>query len=269
MIARIAASHETRPHLAEELVQEILFAVWRALPSFRDDSSLRSFIARIASNRAASHVASAIRTPIAGELDEELPVAGDNQEGATLASDQQARLLREVRKLPLVTRQVVTLTLDGFGAGEIATALDSTFGAAVGVFTVRQGWRLGALNFGVRGLAVLIVAGILWGMVATLWNARRADDVRSLSQFAELGFARAQRNRRAVVLGLTGCAVAAILGVIGTVLRAASDHPAALSPFIDLAVLALVAIIVEALRRRFHGEEARFDYLRKELRDAS
>lgn len=129
MIARIAASHEARPHLAEELVQEILFVVWRALPSFRGDSSLRSFIARIASNRAASDVASAIRTPVAGELYEELPLAGDSQEGAALARDEQARLLDEVRKLPLVTRQVVTLTLEGFGPGEIAAALGITANA--------------------------------------------------------------------------------------------------------------------------------------------
>ena len=39
--------------------------------------------------------------------------------------------------------------------------------AALGAFTLWQGWRLGALNFGTRGLAVLIVAGILWQCAAT------------------------------------------------------------------------------------------------------
>ena len=48
---------------AEELVQDIWFAVWRALPSFRGDSSLKAFVARIATNRAASHVSRAVRLP--------------------------------------------------------------------------------------------------------------------------------------------------------------------------------------------------------------
>ena len=123
MIARIAASHEARSHLAEELVQEIWFAVWRALPTFRGDSSLRSFVARIAGNRAATHAAKAVRVPKSDEVDEALPTPGDDPETAAVASDRQARLLAAVRELPLVSRQAVTLTLEGFGPGEIAAAL--------------------------------------------------------------------------------------------------------------------------------------------------
>ena len=129
MIARIAASHEARPHLAEELVQEICFAVWRALPSFRGDSSLRSFVARIAGNRAASHVARAMRTPAGDEIDENLPASDDDPETSAVAQDRQSRLLAAVRELPLVSRQVVTLTLEGFGPGEIADALGITANA--------------------------------------------------------------------------------------------------------------------------------------------
>lgn len=129
MIARIAASHEARPHLAEELMQEIWFAVWRALPSFRGDSSLRSFVARIAGNRAATHVARAVRTPRGEEVDEGLPDSREDPETAALAHDRHARLLAAVRELPLVTRQVVTLTLEGFGPNEIAAALGITANA--------------------------------------------------------------------------------------------------------------------------------------------
>ena len=123
MIARIAASHEARPHLAEELVQEIWFAVWRALPAFRGDSSLRTFVARIAANRAASHVAKAVRTPKAQDADEALVASGDDPEADALARDRSARLLAAVRELPLVSRQTVTLTLEGFGPTEIAASL--------------------------------------------------------------------------------------------------------------------------------------------------
>ena len=126
MIARIAASNEARPSLAEELVQDIWFAVWRALPSFRGESSLRSFVARIASNRAASHVAWAVRLPVTDELDHELPTVGASPEAAAVEQDSQQRLLGAVRALPLVSRQVVALTLEGFPPAEIAAALGIT-----------------------------------------------------------------------------------------------------------------------------------------------
>src|SRR5579862_4351699 len=48
MIKRIASSYEAQTHLVEDLVQDIYFAIWRALPSFRGDSSFRTFVARIA-----------------------------------------------------------------------------------------------------------------------------------------------------------------------------------------------------------------------------
>jgi hypothetical protein len=149
------------------------------------------------------------------------------------------------------------------------SALFGTLGTVLGVLTIWQGWRLGALNFATRGIAVLIVAGILWTIVATLWPVRSGQEARSFKDFADLGFARARRSRHVVVLGLAGCAVAAVLGVIGTVIRSGGDRPPALSPLIDLAVLALLAGIVEALRRRFRSEEARFAYLRNALQKSS
>jgi RNA polymerase sigma-70 factor (ECF subfamily) len=129
MVRRIAAAHEARPELAEELEQDILFAVWRALPSFRGDSALKSFVARIASNRAASHVARAVRMPKSTEIDDRLPTHDAGPEAMALAMDGQGRLLAAVRALPLVSRQAVTLTLEGFGPGEIATALGITANA--------------------------------------------------------------------------------------------------------------------------------------------
>jgi len=123
MVRRIAAAHEAQPDAAEELVQEIWFAVWRAQPSFRGDSPLRGFIARIAGNRAASHVAKAVRMPKGDQVDERLAACGDDPEAVAVAQDRQARLLSVVRELPLVSRQVVALTLEGFGPGEIADSL--------------------------------------------------------------------------------------------------------------------------------------------------
>jgi len=73
MIKRIASSYEAQTHLVEELVQEIYFAIWRALPSFREESSFRTFVARIATNRGATHVARALRSPPYLGLNEDIP----------------------------------------------------------------------------------------------------------------------------------------------------------------------------------------------------
>jgi len=47
MLARIAGSYESEPARRDDLLQEISVAVWRALPSWRGDASLRTFAARV------------------------------------------------------------------------------------------------------------------------------------------------------------------------------------------------------------------------------
>lgn len=77
LIRRIAVSYEADGGAAEELVQDIRFALWLALPSFRGRSSLRTFVARVATNRAVSHVRRSVRSPLSVELSENLP-AGES-----------------------------------------------------------------------------------------------------------------------------------------------------------------------------------------------
>jgi hypothetical protein len=52
-----AHAHPCRREHENDLLQEITFAIWRALPSFRGESSERTFIYRIAHNRALTHIA--------------------------------------------------------------------------------------------------------------------------------------------------------------------------------------------------------------------
>lgn len=129
MIKRIAASYEARPHLAEELVQEIYFAIWRALPSFRGDATVRTFVARIATNRAVTHVARAMKSAPSLELDEELEAPGASLETQIIAADHQSKLVSAIRALPLAYRQPVLLTLEGFTPKEIADSLGITTNA--------------------------------------------------------------------------------------------------------------------------------------------
>lgn len=129
MIRRIAASHEAEARLAEELVQEIYFALWRALPSFRGNSSVRTFVARIATNRSVTHVARAIKLPPSIELSEHIPAPGDNPECQAITLDREARLTSAVRSLPLAYRQTAMLTLEGLTPKEIADVLGVTTNA--------------------------------------------------------------------------------------------------------------------------------------------
>lgn len=129
MIKRIARSHEAKPQLAEELVQDIHLTLWRALPSFRGEASLRTFVARIATNRAVTHVLHAMKTPPADELDDDIPEPGEDPETSAITLDMQARLVAAVRALPLTYRQVALLTLEGFKPQEIADTLGTTANA--------------------------------------------------------------------------------------------------------------------------------------------
>ncbi len=126
MLARIAATYEADPMRREELVQEIVLAVWRSLASFEGRASLRTFLARIAHNRGVSHVARETRRPAtAAEEAPEEAAAGPALDPAQQASAEQTyeHLLAAVNHLPLGPRQVISLALEGFDHGEIAQSL--------------------------------------------------------------------------------------------------------------------------------------------------
>jgi RNA polymerase sigma factor (sigma-70 family) len=123
MIRRIASSYEVKMHLAQELVQDIYFAIWRALPLYRGDAALRTFVARIATNRAITHVARSLNVPPSAELDENIPAPGAGPEGHAIALEGRERLQAAVRSLPIAYRQTALLTLEGLTPTEIAEVL--------------------------------------------------------------------------------------------------------------------------------------------------
>lgn len=136
-ISRIAASYESRPALREELLQDIAFAIWRALPTFRGEASERSFVLRIATNRALSHLAA--RQPEKGThpisaMEEEMGCVPNFVDPAPrpdeMAARQQGaeRLRRAVRALPLLPRQVMVLAFEGLDHEEIARVLGISAG---------------------------------------------------------------------------------------------------------------------------------------------
>jgi RNA polymerase sigma factor (sigma-70 family) len=126
LLGRIAASYEADPALRDDLMQDIAVALWRALPTWRNEASLKSFVARVAHNRGASHVAGQMRRPATGSLDEEHVDLRHGPDTHTELTQDLQRLQVAVRALPLALRQAVTLALEGFSHAEIADTLGVT-----------------------------------------------------------------------------------------------------------------------------------------------
>ena len=120
---RLAATHEANPETARDLTQEILVAVWRAWPAFRHQCSERTYVARIAHHRIATHISRAVRQPLVAELSEDLPAPAPNPEELAAAHSEQARLVSLVRTLPIAYREVAVLLLEGFSSAEVADTL--------------------------------------------------------------------------------------------------------------------------------------------------
>lgn len=122
LLARIAASVEAEPARRQDLLQEIALALWRALPGWRGEASLRSFVARIAQNRAVEHVCR--RAGRLGEPLEDVHVdTGADPLAQAETDERRHRLLDAIRALPIGRRQAVVLALEGFSQREIADAL--------------------------------------------------------------------------------------------------------------------------------------------------
>lgn len=124
MLRRIASGYEADPERRRELQQEILLAIWRALPRYRGEGPLRGFIARVAHNRAVTHVAREAAEPRRQPLDEAAPSADPTPHDQAESRDMRDRLAQAVRDLPLPLRQPALLTLEGFAPSEIAEMLD-------------------------------------------------------------------------------------------------------------------------------------------------
>jgi len=120
-IQRLAASYEREPARRQDLVQDVWLAVWQALPRFRDDCSERTFVFRIAHNRAVSHIQHWHRRRT-DPLEDDAPVAATDPDPEHSLSQQQRRerLQAAVQALPLGLRQVVVLTLEGLSNAEAA-----------------------------------------------------------------------------------------------------------------------------------------------------
>jgi RNA polymerase sigma-70 factor (ECF subfamily) len=120
-LARLAASYTNTAADRDDLVQEIALCIWRGLPHFRGECSERTFLFRIAHNRAVTHLMR--RRPQASVEGIDVPDSALNPEAGLAREQQGERLRNAVHALALPYRQVVTLMLEGMDYGEIAAVL--------------------------------------------------------------------------------------------------------------------------------------------------
>ncbi|WP_051275501.1 sigma-70 family RNA polymerase sigma factor [Aestuariibacter salexigens] len=121
MLSRVAASYEANLALREELLQEICLAVWQALSRFKGDSNIKTYIMRVAHNRAVSHVSVHARRP--GEEYYEDAHHQDptpQQDQHVINEQKSALLLAAVRSLPVQQRQIFTMAMEGLSYQDIA-----------------------------------------------------------------------------------------------------------------------------------------------------
>jgi RNA polymerase sigma-70 factor (ECF subfamily) len=123
LISRIALSYEADPALRRELIQDILLAIWVALPSFRGEASLKTFTASIAQKRCISHVAKRAREPRQVELPADLVSSSPPPDEVALRNDQKKQLVESIQLLPIPQREAIVLCFEGFTYGEMADIL--------------------------------------------------------------------------------------------------------------------------------------------------
>lgn len=139
---RAVCGYELNSAVREELLQDVLLAIWESLPRLRDPDMLLPFVLRIAHNLGASHVRSETRMPPPVPFDERLHDVADPATHRDSARTQW--LFEALATLPLKLRQVLMLQLEGFDYQEIADML-GTSTENVGVRLHRARERLKAL----------------------------------------------------------------------------------------------------------------------------
>jgi RNA polymerase sigma-70 factor (ECF subfamily) len=118
-LARLAAAYARDWAERDEVLQEMLVALWQAFPRFRGDCAERTFVFRVAHNRG---ITFASRRRWDARLDaatEDVPDPRADQDEATVRAIEHDRLLAAVRELPEIQREAVLLHLEGLSHREI------------------------------------------------------------------------------------------------------------------------------------------------------
>lgn len=134
-------------------------------------------------------------------------------------------------------RQSLLITT-GLAIGLPLTAV----GLVLGVWTIWRGWSTGTWNFVTRGVAIAVMSILVAGAMSLMLRVRASDMAKSVSEMLGLAIARARRMLLAIRLGMVACAVAVVMGLVGTAIRGYLAAPPRISPVVDVAALVMLAL---------------------------
>jgi len=122
------------PHMASDVAQDSLIRAWRALPRFRGDAKLSTWLYRITVNTAWTHKQRARRyrvAPIEDYLEVAAPLGPGHPEVAAETLELRGRLRAALDRLPAAQRKVVVMKdVYGWSHAEIAESMGISVTAA-------------------------------------------------------------------------------------------------------------------------------------------
>lgn len=124
-LARVAAGYAFRRHQQEDLLQEIYFALWQALPRFRGESRELTFVLSVAHNRGITFAARASRREF-DNLHEAVPDPASLPDAIVERREEVEKLYEAIRRLSPSHRQAIMLHLEGLSGKEIAAVQGTT-----------------------------------------------------------------------------------------------------------------------------------------------
>jgi hypothetical protein len=158
------------------------------------------------------------------------------------------------------------LRRQGLAAGGIiAVGLPMSIGGSVlGAYTIWYGWSTGTWNFVTRGIAIVAIS---WMLAVGAWSLRigRRAAAGTLAEMIDLAISRAENARDAIRWAYYACAVGALFGLLGYLIRTHSGRPPAMSPVEPLVALALCSVALLLYRRHVLDSLKKFRYLQRAL----
>jgi RNA polymerase sigma-70 factor (ECF subfamily) len=124
-LARVAASYARHDSQQEDLLQEIYFALWKALPTFRGESRELTFVLSVAHNRGITYAARLRRSAFLS-LPESTPDPNPSPDGEFERRERVDSMYEAMQRLPDAQRQAMMLHLEGLSGKEIAAVQGTT-----------------------------------------------------------------------------------------------------------------------------------------------
>ncbi len=122
MIRRICLGYAANPQDLEDLYQDVLVNIWRGLRSFRSESSIRTWVYRIALNTCVSTLRARSNRPSQSSLEDVILVADDSVEKRESIKD----LYECIATLNPIDKAIMMMWLDEYSYDEIAETIGIT-----------------------------------------------------------------------------------------------------------------------------------------------